>query len=251
MNKKIPAESIIFVTGTDTDVGKTIVSAGLCLVWPAYYWKPVQAGREPHTDSEVIAQFIPQSHIFPSAYVLNKAASPNQAAREENISLKKQNMLFSHFQKTHKPQNSDNNVTNRNATITLLRERRSNPLWGRDATTPPLRRVVIEGAGGSLVPFNDQGEDMSDLMQAEGAPVIITARSGLGTLNHTFLTLSALRAKKIPILGIIMVGPEHPNNKRDIERIGKVPVLLELPILKKLSVENLRFHFNKLKPMLP
>ena len=248
MNKITPAGSVIFVTGTDTDVGKTIVSAGLCLVWPAYYWKPVQAGRQPCTDSDVIARFIPPSHIYPSAYVLNKAVSPNQAARVENIQLKKQNMIFSHFQKTHNLHSRDMDARNRGEV--------SSPGSGATKISLPIRRpleskLVIEGAGGTLVPFNDQGENMSDLMKAEGAPVIITARSGLGTLNHTFLTLSALRAKNISILGVILVGPSHPDNKRDIERIGKVSVLLELPILKKISVDNLKFHFNKLKSVLP
>ena len=72
-----------------------------------YYWKPVQAGRQPCTDSEVIARFIPQSRIFPSAYVLDKAASPNQAARVESICLKKRDMLFSYFQQTHTLHSSD------------------------------------------------------------------------------------------------------------------------------------------------
>ena len=83
---------------------------------------------------------------------------------------------------------------------------------------------------------------MTDLMIKMDCPVIIVARSSLGTLNHTFLTLSALRAKKIPVLGIIMVGPLHPNNKKDIEKRGKSSVLLELPMIENLSAEILRSH---------
>ena len=85
----------IFVTGTDTDIGKTIVSAGLCMTLPAHYWKPVQAGTKPQTDSDVLAQFIAKKCIYPSAYVLQKAASPNQSARQENICLKKRRAYFS------------------------------------------------------------------------------------------------------------------------------------------------------------
>ena len=201
----------IFVTGTDTDVGKTIVSAGLCLSWPAHYWKPIQAGTDPHTDNEVMAQFIPKENIHPSTYVLKKFCSPNQAARIENISIEK-DVLVNAYRKN-------------------------------------CSRLVIEGAGGLFVPFNEE-ESMLDLIIQFGAPVIVVARSGLGTLNHSFLTLKALRANNVNILGIIMVGKLHPDNKRDIETIGNIPVLLELPLLKTLNIESLENHFEKLKPFL-
>lgn len=201
----------IFVTGTDTDVGKTIVSAGLCLSWPAHYWKPIQAGAEPCTDNETMAQFISKKDIYPSTYVLKKACSPNQAARTENISIEK-NVLINAYGKK-------------------------------------CSHLVIEGAGGLLVPFNEK-ENMLDLITYFGAPVIVVARSGLGTLNHSFLTLKALRASNVNILGIIMVGKPHQDNKRDIETIGNIPVLLELPILKNLNKASLKEHFNKLKPFL-
>ena len=201
----------IFVTGTDTDVGKTIVSAGLCLSWPAHYWKPIQAGADPCTDNEIMAQFIPKGNIYPSTYNLKKACSPNQAAQWEDITIQKDS-LMSAYKKIHSP-------------------------------------VVIEGAGGALVPFNDQ-ESMLDLMVQFNAPVIIVARSALGTLNHSFLTLKALRTSNINILGIIMVGKLHPDNKRDIEAIGNIPVLLELPMLKKIDIDSLKEHFKKLKSFL-
>ena len=201
----------VFITGTDTDVGKTIVSAGLCLSWPAHYWKPIQAGAEPCTDNEVMARFIPKERIFPSAYVLRKACSPNQAARAEGCRVQKQNLIY---------------PTNRNCS-----------------------HLVIEGAGGLLVPFNEH-ETMLDLIIHLGTAVIITARSGLGTLNHSFLTLQALRSKGVNILGIIMVGDFHADNKKDIESIGKTKVLLELPFLKTLNAESLKPHFEKVKPFL-
>ena len=113
----------------------------------------------------------------------------------------------------------------------------------------PCKHLVIEGAGGALVPINNKGENITDLIKAEKASVIIVARSGLGTLNHTFLTLSLLRSKNINILGVIMVGTPHPDNKKDIEQIGKIPVLLELPILKPLTKKALKNHFTKLKPL--
>ena len=229
----------VFITGTDTDVGKTIVAAGLCMTWPAHYWKPIQAGyQEPSkgvnkaqfsssntppstnisnpsesalnkifsgTDNEVISRFIPEQHIYSSVYTLKNPLSPNQAAKMEGIHIQKE--------KINCPKCSSN--------------------------------LVMEGAGGALVPFNEK-EDMSDLMKKMNCPVIIVARSTLGTLNHTFLTLSVLREKKIPIIGVIMVGPLHKKNKYDIETKGKVSVLLELPLLDKLSPKTLKPYFERL-----
>ena len=215
----------IFVTGTDTDIGKTIVSAGLCLTWPAHYWKPIQAGYTakpnspseailnknilPGTDNEVLSQFIPKQNIHPSSYTLKNPLSPNQAAKIEGINIQ--------IEKINYPKCSSN--------------------------------LIIEGAGGALVPFNNK-EDMTDLMKKMDCPVIIVAKSALGTLNHTFLTLSVLRAKKIPILGVIMVGPLHHNNKKDIEKTGKAPVLLELPFLENLSARTLKPYFKNIKTLL-
>ncbi len=243
----------IFITGTDTDVGKTIVAAGLCMTWPAHYWKPIQAGYQvpkggnatqlssanipsssppappspintvqlsstnvpkpsepvlnkilPGTDNEVISRFIPEQNIHPSIYTLKNPLSPNQAAKMEGVNLQKE--------KINCPEGTAN--------------------------------LIIEGAGGALVPFNEK-EDMTDLMKKMDCPVIIVAKSTLGTLNHTFLTLSVLRSKNIPLMGVIMVGPLHAKNKKDIETKGKISVLLELPLLDTLSPETLRPYFKK------
>ena len=213
----------IFITGTDTDVGKTIVSAGLCMAWPAHYWKPIQAGYQsknftadsgskktvdshifPQTDNETISRFIPKENIYPSSYTLKEPLSPHQAAERENIHIHSKNIKMPHC-----PSN-----------------------------------LIIEGAGGALVPFNSK-EDMTDLMKQMNCPVIVVARSTLGTLNHTFLTLTVLRKKNIPVLGIVMVGPSHALNKKDI--IKKAPVLLELPFLKSLSTQTLLPYFEKIK----
>lgn len=206
----------VFVTGTDTDVGKTIVSAGLCMAWSAHYWKPIQAGYFdnisaldknilPGTDNEIINRFIPEDHIYPSTYNLKKPLSPNQAAHKEGIKIDIEQIKC-------------------------------------PKCAFPL---VIEGAGGTLVPVNDK-EDMTDIIKIMDCPAIVVARSTLGTLNHTLLTLSILRAKQIPILGVIMVGPFHLDNKTDIEKKGNIPVLLELPILKNLSPEILKSYFSQL-----
>ena len=152
-----------------------------------------------------MSRFIPEKHIHPSVYTLKNSLSPNQAAKIEGINIQKE--------KINCPKCSSN--------------------------------LVIEGAGGALVPFNEK-EDMTDLMKKMDCSVIIVARSTLGTLNHTFLTLSVLRAKKIPVMGVIMVGPFHEKNKKDIETKGNISVLLELPFLDTLSPETLRPYFEKI-----
>lgn len=199
----------IFVTGTDTDVGKTVVCAGLCLRFKAAYFKPIQCGTSPHTDSEFVSRFIPSYLIHPSSYVFKAPLSPNQAALREGLCVQKKQIQLP-------------------------------PGVGK---TP----LVIEGAGGSFVPLNQKGQTVADLIRWLKAPALVVARSTLGTLNHTFLTLSFLRSKKVKILGVILVGPSRPENKKDIEKWGKTPVLLELPFIKKLSQKTL---FSYFKPLL-
>lgn len=203
----------IFVTGTDTGVGKTVVCAGLCLSWRAHYFKPIQCGTTPFTDSEFLARFLPKKHIYPSSYLLPFPLSPNQAAQKSGRSLQKKQI--------------------------------------RLPEVPSPAPLIIEGAGGAFVPFDQQGGNMADLIQKFKAPAIVVARSTLGTLNHTFLTLHFLRSKKINILGVILVGPPHPLNKQDIQTLGKVPVLLELPFLKKLTSQSLKTAFRPLVSFLP
>ena len=203
LSKKTLNKKGIFVTGTDTGIGKTVVSAGLCVSLSAHYWKPIQAGFP--TDMEFIGRYISKDRIYPSAYILKRPLSPNQAAEAEGFRIESKKIVL--------PQCSQ-----------------------------PL---VIEGAGGALVPYNDR-EDMVDLMKKLACPVLIVARSTLGTLNHSLLTISALRSRGVNILGLVLVGPFHALNKRDIEERGKVRVLLELPILESLEPTVLKPFFKNL-----
>jgi len=106
---------------------------------------------------------------------------------------------------------------------------------------PTVNSLIIEGAGGILVPINDDYL-MVDLIKKLQVPVIVVALSGLGTINHTCLTLEALRARDIPILGVIMNGPYNPSNKQAIEFYGKTQVLAEFPELKELTQQELLAH---------
>ena len=194
----------VFVTGTGTEVGKTLVSIGLCLKFKTGYWKPVQTG-EPG-DEEYVRSFLPPEKICPGAVRLKSPLSPNQAARKEG----------------------------RPVSLSQIR-------W-------PERKdfLIVEGIGGVLVPLNDS-ETLLDLIRCLKLPVIVVASSGLGTLNHSLLTLRVLKQNQIPVLGLVLSGPSHPDNKRDLEVLGRVPVLLELPLLASVTKENLLKAFDSFK----
>lgn len=182
----------IFVTGTDTNVGKTLVSSWLCLHWQADYWKPIQCGTTPQTDSETVAELAGvRTHV--EAYCLQRAASPHLAAAQENLTINPANCQL-----------------------------------------PITDRLIIEGAGGLLVPLN-QHDRMIDLMAKFNLPVLLVARSTLGTINHTCLSLQALRALNIPVLGVVMCGEPNAENKTAIETYGDVTVLAELPSLPTVN----------------
>lgn len=178
----------VFVTGTDTGIGKTLVAAWLAQHWAAAYWKPVQSGSVEGTDADEVARLAPAAEVHPSAAVLKAPLSPHEAARRERVRID-------------------------------LSSLRPPP-----ATDRPL---VVEGAGGVMVPINEVAL-MADLMERLGLPAIVVARTALGTINHTLLTLEALRRRSIPILGVVLNGQRNPGNRQAIEHFGAVPVLAEI-----------------------
>jgi dethiobiotin synthetase/malonyl-CoA O-methyltransferase len=188
----------VFVTGTDTDAGKTVVSAWLCLHSGADYWKPVQSGHPPDRDADTVAR-LSGAHVHPERHLLRAPLSPHQAAELEGRRLELDDFRA--------PETS--------------------------------RPLVMEGAGGVLVPLNDRAT-MLDLMVRLNAPVVVAARSGLGTINHTCLTLMALRSRHLPVLGVILTGVPNPANRAAIERFGGVCVLAEIPRLQPLTREALQ-----------
>ncbi len=191
-----------FVTGTDTGVGKTVISAALTLGLGACYWKPVQSGtkEDDGIDAETVARLtgLPRERIFPSPYAFREPVSPHLAARLEGAEIRLSEL-----------------------------------------TPPPVRPLVVEGAGGILVPLSGH-HLMIDLIQQLEIPVLVVARSTLGTINHTLLTLEALRSRAIPIAGVILNGPLNPENRAAIEAHGKVPVLAEVPTLSALNQASLQ-----------
>jgi dethiobiotin synthetase len=198
----------IFVTGTDTDIGKTVASACLVRALNADYWKPVQSGLTEGRDCDTISALtgLEESRIHPSTYELQAPLSPHEAARLEGLSLD-----MNQF----KLPTTDNNL-------------------------------IVEGAGGVLVPINESAL-MIDLIDQLGLPVVVVARSGLGTINHTLLTLEALRARNQNILGVIVSGPANPANVDAIRTYGKIKILLELEPISPLDSAGIDIAAKKLE----
>ena len=199
----------LVVCGTDTDVGKTVVSAWLVQGLEATYWKPVQSGLEEGGDRQRVIDLLqlPEHRCIPEAYAFQAAVSPHWAAELENRVLEPRRLQL--------------------------------PPSG---TTP----LVVETAGGLHVPLTRSWRQI-DQLQRWNLPVVLVCRSGLGTLNHTLLSLEALANRGIPVLGLILNGPLHADNPRTLEDLGGVPVLAELPPLDPLSAATLSAAWQKQK----
>ncbi|WP_206237743.1 dethiobiotin synthase [Novosphingobium terrae] len=206
--------SAYIVTGTDTGIGKTVFSAALTgalqrKYGKARYWKPVQAGIEEVTDSEALTELAPGALILPEAYRLITPASPHLAARIDKVKLDP-------------------------ARLTLP-----------EGDGP----LVVEGAGGALVPLiaPPEGDGLlyADLFARWALPVVVVARTGLGTINHTLLTIEALRARKVAITGIAFVGEPHDENEAVIPALSGVPRLGRLPLLAEVTAQSLAQAFDE------
>ncbi|GAA2865621.1 dethiobiotin synthetase [Aminobacter niigataensis] len=190
----------IVVTGTDTGIGKTVFAAGLTDLLDGTYWKPVQSGIEKETDSQVVARLAQLSpdRVLPEAWRLKEPLSPHRAAELDGVEIDADALILP--------------TTNR-----------------------PL---VVEGAGGLMVPVNRRTFYI-DVFARWRAPVVLCARTGLGTINHTLLSIEALRSHAIPLLGIAFIGDEMADTQRTIAEMGKVRVLGRLPRLDQLTPETL------------
>lgn len=196
----------LIVTGTDTGVGKTVVAAMLVLAFDALYWKPIQSGLADGTDTDTVATLtgISGARQLPEAYRLHEPLSPHRAAELDGVTID-------------------------TAALAL-------------PETPSGRWLIVEGAGGVLVPVT------RSLLQIElfarwQAPVLVVARTALGTINHTLLTVEALRRREIPVQGIVFVGDENSDNQRTIAEFSGVEILGRVPMVLHLNAEALRSAF--------
>lgn len=182
---------IIFVSGTGTGIGKTFVSAILTEALQADYWKPVQAGYATITDSDWVKNTITnrKTIVHPEVYKLKLAASPHIAAQQESITISIQTIV--------------------------------------DALPDSDNDLVIEGAGGLMVPLNDH-EFITDLIRMLDVPVLLVSRNTLGSINFSLLTALACREKGINVMGWIF-NDNYLDYEHDIVRWTNIPSLASIP----------------------
>ncbi|KQN91081.1 dethiobiotin synthetase [Sphingomonas sp. Leaf231] len=193
----------IVVTGTDTDVGKTVFAAALTVALGARYWKPVQAGLADGGDSRsVMGLGVDPARVMPEAYRLATPCSPHRAAEIDGVTIEPPRLVLP---------------------------------TGRG----PL---VVEGAGGVLVPLT-RSWLFADQAAAWRAPVVVVARTALGTINHSLSSIEALRARGVIVLGIAFVGDPAEDSEATIAAIGGVKRLGRLPFLDQLSAASLHAAF--------
>ena len=191
------------ITGTDTGIGKTVFAAGLTQALAAYYWKPVQSGLDDGADADTVARL----SGVPADHILPEAwrlTRPLSPHRAAEL----------------------DGVAIDPARLIL----------------PTVRPLVVEGAGGVLVPVT-RSTSFADVFAWWNLPVIVVARTGLGTINHSLLTIEALRARGVAVHGLAFVGHANEDNEATIAALGQVRRLGRLPILPELSPDSLAAAF--------
>ncbi|WP_311268763.1 dethiobiotin synthase [Sphingobium sp. WCS2017Hpa-17] len=196
--------SVLIVTGTDTGIGKTVFAAGLAGALGAHYWKPIQAGVDPEGDKETVAAL----SGLPADHILPEAFRLTTPASPH--------------------------LAARIDGVTIALDQLALP-----QVDGPL---VVEGAGGVLVPISETLL-MADLFAHWGQPVILCARTGLGTINHSLLSIEALRSRGAQLAGIAFIGDAHEENERIIPQLAGVPSLGRLPHLDRLDPASLKAAF--------
>ncbi|MDK2759834.1 MAG: dethiobiotin synthase [Sphingopyxis sp.] len=188
------------VTGTDTDIGKTVFSSALAQATQTPYWKPIQSGLADETDGEFVAR-LAGVRVLAEAYRLVTPASPHLAADIDGVTI------------------------------------------DSDALTPPDGPLIVEGAGGALVPVT-RTLLYADLFARWQIPVIICARTSLGTINHSLLTIEALKSRGVPIHGVAFLGDAMDDSEAIIVNLGGVRHLGRLPIVDPLTPDTLAAAFS-------
>lgn len=195
------------VTGTDTGIGKTVVSALLTLALKGTYFKPIQAGLAEETDLQAVRRMtgLSDDHFIDEIYRLKTPASPHVAAEIDGVEIDVERLSLENIAAPHAP-------------------------------------LIVEGAGGVLVPVT-RGEVLADVFAMWDLPVVLCARTALGTINHSLLSIEALRNRNIPILGIVFVGDAVADSERTICDMGGVKRLGRVPVLDAFDAATLRATF--------
>jgi dethiobiotin synthetase len=227
------------VTGTDTGIGKTIFAAALAGATGAPYWKPIQSGLEDETDSEVVAKFLPVAKPWGGgpprsggggATTLPQSPSVSPADCHLPIAAQQGGSILPEAYRLKTPASPHIAAEIDGITIDL------------DRLTPPPGDLIVEGAGGALVPVT-RTTLYADLFARWHIPVIVCARTALGTINHSLLTIEALRARGVPIHGLAFLGDAVEDSEAIISQISGVRRLGRLPILDPLTRETLAAAF--------
>ncbi|MCX8209857.1 MAG: dethiobiotin synthase [Lewinella sp.] len=201
-----------FITGIHTDAGKTVTSAFLQRALDADYWKPIQAGDLDFGDTDRVKAWTGTDHerFHPVRHALNTPASPHYAAMLDGVNIKLEDFAL--------PETKG-------------------------------RNLIVEGAGGLLVPINDR-ETVADLMVHLGLPVILVSRHYLGSINHTLLSIDYLQRRGIPLAGIIYSGGDSPETVRIITAQTGVKPLVELPELDTVDLAGIDLLVERFGPAL-
>ncbi|MCH8495564.1 MAG: dethiobiotin synthase [Balneolales bacterium] len=188
----------VWVLGTDTEIGKTLASALIQHALEASYWKPVQSGSDNGVTDTMRVKSLsqrPDESFLPERWHLTEPFSPHKSAKIDGVRIRLADFSWPECRDTY---------------------------------------LVAEGAGGLLVPLNDK-DLLIDLVAQLSAPVILVCRSSLGTINHTLLSVEALRSRNIPIIGFIMSGRRDADNKQAIEHFSGLECLAEIPYLDDIN----------------
>lgn len=205
--KRFKLPSGLFVTGTDTDIGKTLVSAVLMAGTRGTYWKPIQSGLAEITDTQWVQAVtgLPGRHFLPETHRLSQPLSPHASAALDGVRI---------------------------------------DLSDFSLPDPLPHHFIVEGAGGLMVPLNEH-HFMADLMTRLALPVLLVASSGLGTINHTLLSLEKLRSLGLEIVGVVLNGPLNDSNHRAIEHYGRTRVVARIEPQSVINNAVLSDIFNK------
>ena len=182
--------------GTDTDIGKTLISAFLVRGLNSFYWKPIQSGSLNETDSQTVSRIsgVSKEKIIKESYMFKSPVSPHWAAEIDHKYIDK-----------------------RSLNLPIINE-----------------SLIIETAGGLMVPLTRDFLQI-DQIKIWNLPVVIVCRSSLGTLNHTLLSIEALKKRDIKILGLIINGKKHADNPKTLREFSGLPIIAEFPLLKKIN----------------
>lgn len=199
-----------FVTGIDTEVGKTVVSAVLVQALTANYWKPIQSGDLEHSDSHKIIDLVSKKiMIYPESYRLTQPLSPHLSAKLDGVEIKL-----------------------------------------KDIIPPSSTNLIIEGAGGVMVPIDEKGTYVTDIIPFCDAEIILVTKNYLGSINHTLLSIQYLQSKNYTIKGIVVTGDENKETESIITKNTGIPILFHVPMTDDLSKKFIKEQASKIRTLI-